>query len=235
LPSRPRRATSATRAIVAAGIALAAAPATTRAGAEPPWIPAVDVRVVGPDFGEFVIRPHRATAPNAVSAFLSLAARDAFDGLAFHPTVPGFLVQTGDPFTRDEDAANDGSAAPPWRIAADESPRSHLRGTVSLAWRGDRPETAGMEWFVLLADTPALDGKATPFGEVIAGLDVVERMAQVSTFRNRRPIRPLRIADVRLEAASEEGPRADAPPVDAGGGQPDSAAKSAAPDTPAGP
>jgi cyclophilin family peptidyl-prolyl cis-trans isomerase len=174
---------------------------------DPASIPALDARVIIPNFGEFVIRLDRERAPNATAAFLSLAARDAFDGLAFHRTVPGYLVQTGDPASKDDDPANDGAAVPPWRLAADASPPLHRRGTVSFAWRGDRPATAGMEWFVLLADVASLDARASAFGEVVEGLDVVDRVSQVSTFRNRRPLAPVRIAEVRLEKPRDaQGP-----------------------------
>ncbi len=170
-----------------------------RSPVDPASIPALDARVVVTDFGEFVIRVDRERAPNASAAFLWLAARDAFDNLTFHRTIPAFLVQTGDPLSRDEEPANDGTAVPPWRLVADASPPPSHRGTVSFAWRGDRPESAGMQWFVLLADVARLEGHGTPIGEVVEGLDVVDRVSQVSTFRNRRPLNPVRIADVRLE------------------------------------
>jgi len=206
-----RRAILLASVVVLSAPAVRADPADSLAAAEAPAalprraLPPVDVRVVVAGHGEFVIRPDREGPTNAVAAFLSLAAQGAYDGLAFHRVIPGFLVQTGDPGTRDDDAANDG-AAPPWRLPAEPTARSHGRGTVSLAWHDDDPASAGTQWFVALADVPAVDGHATPIGTVVDGMDVVDRIAQVSTFRDRRPIHPVRIEAVRLEAPAGETP-----------------------------
>ena len=183
-------------ALTSSGGALAGAPG---ASSPPPGaVPSADVRVDVHDFGEFRIRLDPTGAPNAVAAFLTLAAGGAFDGLTFHRIIPDLLIQTGNPATR-EGAPSDVPPAPPWRLPAELSPRSHRRGTVSLAWRDSDPGSAGMQWFVTLSDLPALDGRATPIGEVVEGMEVVDHIAQVSTFRNLAPVRRIVITKVTVE------------------------------------
>jgi cyclophilin family peptidyl-prolyl cis-trans isomerase len=190
VPARPARAEDAP--------VPAPSPEAEPEATRPAPVPDLEATVVVTDFGEFTVRLDVEAARNAAALFLSLAQVDAFDGLAFHRVVPRLLIQTGDPRTRDDDPANDGDGAPPWRLPPEPAARTHARGTVSLAWRDDDPASAGMQWFVTLSEVPALDGRATPFGEVVRGLDVVDRIAQVSTFRDGRPLRPVRIEDVRL-------------------------------------
>jgi peptidyl-prolyl cis-trans isomerase B (cyclophilin B) len=173
------------------------------------------VRVVVADFGEFVIRLDTERVPNASSLFLTLASTGAFDGLTFHRVIPGLLIQTGDPWTRDDDSSNDGSSAPPWALPSEATSRTHARGTVSFAWRNTDSSSGGMQWFVTLADTPALNGRATPIGQVVDGMDVVDRIAQVSTLRDRRPLHPVRIQATKLEPAGAHpaAAAATAPPT----------------------
>lgn len=164
----------------------------------PETIPALDAVVVVPDFGAFRIRFDREGAPNHVAALLSLVASGFYDGLSFHRTIPGFLIQTGDPNSRDEDLYNDGHTGAPFRIPAEPSSGTHTAGTVSMAWVNDDAGSASSHWFVTVADAPALDGHATIVGKVVEGLDVVEQITQVSTFRNRSPLRKVTIERVEL-------------------------------------
>jgi peptidyl-prolyl cis-trans isomerase B (cyclophilin B) len=169
-------------------------------------LPAVDVVVVVAERGAFRIRLDREKTPNHVAAFLSLVATGFYDGLGFHRIIPEYLVQVGDPSSRDDDAHNDGATTPDWEIPAEETDRTHVAGTVSFAWQGDRPGSAGTQWFVSLGVLPALDGHATPIGEVVEGMDVVEAIAQVSTIRNRHPLRPVRIERTLLVPEDEPTP-----------------------------
>ncbi len=198
-------------------VALAALPGASWADTPrlpvPEEIPAVEAIVVVPDFGEFTIRFNRADAPNHVSHFLVLAHEGLFDGLEFHRVIPGYLVQTGDPATRPDstgarptdDSASRDAAGPGYDLPPEETTFGHARGTVSMAWRGNRPGSAATQWFVTLDDIPALDGWATPIGRVVAGLDVLERVAQSSAHRDRRPLHPVRVGEIRLNAETPAG------------------------------
>jgi cyclophilin family peptidyl-prolyl cis-trans isomerase len=198
-----------------------AAPARAAGGASAPGtplpaaIPAVEAEVTVSDFGTFRIAFDREGAPNHVAAFLSLAAAGEYDGLGFHRVIPGYLIQTGDPTSRDEDPWNDGHTLPPWRIPAERTEATHVRGTVSMAWLGDDPGSAGAQWFVTLSDLPQLDGHATPIGTVVEGMDVVEGISQVTTLRNRNPYHPVRVESVRLVAPA--GERETTPDANPGG------------------
>ena len=199
-----------TRAIRLAALGACLATAwTARSGAspEPSTVPALDAVVLVQDFGAFRIRFDRESAPNHVSALLSLVAGGFYDGLSFHRTIPGYLIQTGDPNSRDEDLHNDGATGAEFAIPEEprppDSPASHVRGTVSMAWIGNDPGSASSHWFVTVDDAPALDGHATIVGEVVEGLEVVERISQVSTFRNRSPLRRVTIERMVLVPRDE--------------------------------
>ncbi len=160
---------------------------------DPESIPAVDVVFVLEEHGAFRIRLDRERTPNHVAAFLSLAASGFYDGLGFHRIIPEYLVQIGDPSTRDMNPLNDGFTAPEWKLPAEGSDRTHVAGTVSMAWRGSEPGTAGTQWLVSLGVLPALDDHATPIGEIVEGMDAIEGMSQLSTLRNRHPLHPVRV------------------------------------------
>jgi cyclophilin family peptidyl-prolyl cis-trans isomerase len=154
-------------------------------------------------FGTFRIRPFPDEAPHHVACFLGLVARGYFDGMSFHRVIPGFLVQTGDPASRTAPPDSSAAHAPPWRLPPEPTHRTHHRGTVSLAWQGDDPGSAGTQWFVALAELPQLDGHATIIGEVVEGMETVEKIAQVSTHRDRRPLRRVLLESARLVARPE--------------------------------
>jgi peptidyl-prolyl cis-trans isomerase B (cyclophilin B) len=179
---------------------------------DPSAIPPVDAIVRVQEFGEFRIAFYRDETPNHVAHFLSLAAGGFYDGLSFHRVIPGLLVQTGDPNSRDEDRTNDGAGSSGFLLPPEPTERPILRGTVVMAWRGAETGTAGSQWFVSLGDFPAMR-EGTPIGEVVEGMDVVDRISQVSTFRNRTPCNRVGIETIRL------APGAASPPSGNGGTQ----------------
>jgi peptidyl-prolyl cis-trans isomerase B (cyclophilin B) len=167
---------------------------------DPADIPDVEAVLAVPRFGEIRVRFFRDEVPNHVAHFLTLAGRGFYDGMSFHRVIPGYLIQTGDPASRDDDRQNDGAGGPGHSVPAEPTDRTHVRGTVSMAWRGDDPGSAGSQFFIALADVEALDGRATPIGEVTGGMDVADRISQVSTHRNRNPLDRVILEWVRLVA-----------------------------------
>jgi peptidyl-prolyl cis-trans isomerase B (cyclophilin B) len=160
-------------------------------------------------FGEVRIELLPDLAPITAAHFLALAERDSFDGTTFHRVVPGFMIQGGDPGTRDRDPRNDGMGGQD-QLVEDERPAlSHRRGIVSLANRGV-PNSGGSQFFILLEDSGHLDGQQAVFGHVIDGMDVVDRIAAVETDvygRHGPPDRPIEdvvLQDVRIERAGPE-------------------------------
>lgn len=116
-------------------------------------------------------------APNTVAHFSKLAQQDYYAGTTFHRVVPGFMIQGGDPNSRDADPRNDGKGGGTG-IQSEFSGVSHVRGIVSLANRGNR-DTGGSQFFIVHADAPHLDGNYSVFGRVIEGLDVVDAITEL--------------------------------------------------------
>ncbi|HWP35542.1 MAG TPA: peptidylprolyl isomerase [Thermodesulfobacteriota bacterium] len=115
-----------------------------------------------------VIELYPDVAPRTVENFLALVRRGFYDGLTFHRVVPGFVVQGGDP-------NGDGTGGPGYAIKAEFNARKHVTGTVAMA-RAAHPDSAGSQFYICLAPQPSLDGKYTVFGQVIEGMDVVQRI-----------------------------------------------------------
>jgi cyclophilin family peptidyl-prolyl cis-trans isomerase/HEAT repeat protein len=119
--------------------------------------------------GSFQIRLAGSAAPLTVMNFVSLARRAYFDGVTFHRVVPNFVIQDGDP-------TGTGNGGPGYEIRDELNPIEYGEGTVGMALSG--PDTGGSQWFATHAPQPHLDGIYTVFGQVVAGMDVVERIEQ---------------------------------------------------------
>lgn len=162
------------------------------------------------DFGEVRIALRSDVAPQTAENFAKLAREKFYDGTTFHRVIPGFMIQGGDPLSKDRDPRNDGTGGPGYAIPDEPSGLRHRRGTVSMANAG--PGTGGSQFFVLVADAPTLDGKHTAFGNVIAGMDVVDRIVAVERDQYGRwgtPDRPMQ--NVVIESVTIEAPAAAAP------------------------
>ena len=147
------------------------------------------------DFGNIVITFIPQVAPCHVANFITLANEGFYDGTAFHRVIPGFMVQGGDPNTKDEDRNNDGIGGPGYVINAEFSAISHRRGIVSMA-RGDAPNSAGSQFFIVVSDALFLDGQYSVFAEVVEGMDIVDRMVGVEKDSNDNPLE--RIGLIRI-------------------------------------
>jgi cyclophilin family peptidyl-prolyl cis-trans isomerase len=108
-------------------------------------------------------------APKHVNSFVFLAREGFYEGVIFHRTVPGFMIQGGDP-------TGTGGGGPGYRLPAEFNKRSHVRGILSAA-RSRDPNSAGSQFFIMHADSPQLDGQYTVFGKVTEGMDVVDKIA----------------------------------------------------------
>jgi cyclophilin family peptidyl-prolyl cis-trans isomerase len=198
------------RALVAAAVvALLACSREEQAAApanEPPE-PPVETQPVAVlrvrDMGEFRIALRSDVAPQTVANFEKLAGEKFYDGILFHRVIPDFMVQTGDPLTKDRDPRNDGLGGPGYKIPDETTGLRHRRGVVSMANAG--PNTGGSQFFILVGDAPHLDAKHTIFGRVISGMDVVDAIASVERDQYGRhgpPDRPMK--DVVIESLTIE-------------------------------
>ncbi|MDO8475318.1 MAG: peptidylprolyl isomerase [Candidatus Rokubacteria bacterium] len=119
--------------------------------------------------GEFRIDFYQADAPKTVENFVTLAQKGFYDGLTFHRVQPGVLVHGGDP-------KGDGSGGPGYTIKAEFNKQKHVRGAVAMA-RLLTPDSAGSQFYIVLAGANELDGQYTVFGKVTSGMDVVDKIA----------------------------------------------------------
>ena len=136
--------------------------------------------------GDVTVRFFYDRAPNHVKNFVDLAASGFYDGTLFHRVVRDFVVQGGDPLTKDPKNAylwgNSGrtdAKGNPITLKPEFNDTSHKRGIVSMA-RSSAPDSASSQFFVVLKDYPSLDRQYTAFGEVVKGMDVVDRIAAAS-------------------------------------------------------
>ena len=141
-----------------------------------PWPEAV----VETPHGTFVIRLFSDLAPNHVKNFIDTALAKGFDGTLFHRVVPDELVQGGDPISRDPNKPQRyGSGGIGW-LKAEFSDRCFSRGTVGAVRSPSNRDSAGSQFFVALKDHPELRGQYTAFGEVVSGLDVLDKISHAA-------------------------------------------------------
>jgi len=161
------------------------------------------------DLGEIRIELIPEQAPKTVAHFEKLARQGFYDGTTFHRVVPGFMIQGGDPNTRDRDPRNDGQGGPGYTLADEPSTLPQRRGVVSMANRG-HPHTAGSQYFILVADAPRLDGHYTAFGRVVEGMELVDRISKVprdlyGRYGPRdRPLADVVVKRIRIEPAPSQ-------------------------------
>ena len=132
--------------------------------------------VIETKFGAITLRFFPDVAPGHVKNFLDLAKSGTYDATIFHRVIPGFMIQGGDPVTKDPARrAAAGTGGPGYVIKAEFNSKPHKRGTLSMA-RSASPDSAGSQFFICVADTPFLDNKYTVFGEVVSGMDAVDKI-----------------------------------------------------------
>jgi len=140
--------------------------------------------VIETKLGNMEIRFFPDKAPKHVENFIKLAKSGFYDKTLFHRVIPGFMIQGGDPNTKDEkDKSKYGMGGPGYNVKAEFNDRSHVRGAVSMA-RSQDPDSAGSQFFIVVKDTPHLNGKYTVFGEVVKGMEVADTI--VSQQRDSR-------------------------------------------------
>ena len=139
-----------------------------------------EVAVIKTAAGEMVVEFWPETAPNTVANFIKLAKSGFYDGTAFHRIIKGFMIQGGDPLSKDagkEDRWGTGGADE--KVKAEFSERKHQFGVLSMA-RSQDVDSASSQFFLCLGATPALDGKYTCFGKLIKGDDVLRKLGDTA-------------------------------------------------------
>jgi dolichyl-diphosphooligosaccharide--protein glycosyltransferase len=149
--------------------------------------------------GTFRVEFFPNAAPGHVQNFITLAKSGFYDGTAFHRIAPGFVIQGGDPLTANAtiDRSEWGTGGPGYTIPAEFNDIPHSRGILSMA-RSEDPDSAGSQFFIVLQDANALDGRYTVFGRVIEGMDVVDRIAALPIEGNAGDGPPVNVDDARI-------------------------------------
>jgi len=149
------------------------------------------------NFGSIVFELLPNLAPETVRNFAKLAKSNFYDGTLFHRVIPGFMIQGGDPNTKNQDKSKWGTGGPGYTIKAEFNPRSHLRGIVSMARAAD-PNSAGSQFFIVTTDSTFLDRQYTVFGEVKSGMDVADKIVNLPRDRNDCPNQEAKILRVSI-------------------------------------
>ena len=135
------------------------------------------VGVITTKFGKIVIKFRPDKAPNHVANFEKLAEKGFYDKTIFHRVIPGFMIQGGDPNTKSTDTSSYGTGGPDSRVKAEFNNLNHVRGIVSMA-RSSDPDSAGSQFFIMVAAYPSLNFKYSAFGEVVSGMDVADKIVK---------------------------------------------------------
>jgi cyclophilin family peptidyl-prolyl cis-trans isomerase len=144
--------------------------------------------VITTNLGNILLEFYPKDAPNTVQNFKELSKRGFYDGLIFHRIVPGFVIQGGDPNTKDNtNRSKWGTGGPGWNIKAEFNKNKHSRGVLSMA-RSQDPDSAGSQFFIVLKDSSFLDGQYTIFGRVMQGMDIVDKIASLKTDSADAPV-----------------------------------------------
>ena len=155
------------------------------------------IRIEMEDGGVIRAELYPEIAPITVENFLTLTEKGFYDGLIFHRVISGFMIQGGDP-------TGTGMGGPGHTIKGEfarngvKNDLRHTRGVLSMA-RSMMPDSAGSQFFIMHADAPHLDGSYAAFGKVIAGIEVVDRIAATKTDRGDRPVNDQRMKAVTVE------------------------------------
>ncbi|MCD7770154.1 MAG: peptidylprolyl isomerase [Oscillospiraceae bacterium] len=143
-------------------------------------------------------------APNTVNNFISLVNANFYDGLIFHRVIPGFMIQGGCP-------QGNGTGGPGYEIPGEfaangyQNDLRHTRGVLSMA-RAMDPDSAGSQFFIMHQDAPRLDGQYAAFGQVLEGMDVVDRIAETKTGWGDKPLTPQIMNKVTVDTQGVEYP-----------------------------
>ena len=131
--------------------------------------------IIETNFGKIELKFFPEVASNHVNNFIELAKKGFYDGSTFHRVIPGFMIQGGDPNSKNPDKSKHGMGGPGYTIKAEFNNKPHKRGTLSMA-RAQHPDSAGSQFFICVADASFLDKKYSAFGEVVSGMEVADKI-----------------------------------------------------------
>ena len=131
--------------------------------------------IIHTKLGDITLKFFPDVAPNHVNNFIELAQKGFYNGTTFHRVIPKFMIQGGDPNTKNPDRSKHGMGGPGYSVKAEFNKKPHKRGTLSMA-RSAHPDSAGSQFFICVADAPFLNRQYTVFGEVVSGMEVADKI-----------------------------------------------------------
>ncbi len=147
----------------------------------------ISVASKGQALGEIVLKFFPDVAPGHVKNFTDLAKKGFYNGTTFHRVIPGFMIQGGDPNSKNPDRSMHGMGGPGHKVKAEFNSKPHKRGIVSMA-RSNDPDSAGSQFFICVADANFLDWQYTVFAEVVTGMDVADKVVGMKRDGNDNPL-----------------------------------------------
>ena len=153
--------------------------------------------IIKTSFGNIKFSLMSDIAPETVRNFSQLAKSGFYDGTLFHRIIPGFMIQGGDPNTKNPDKSTWGQGGPGYNLKAEFNTRSHLRGIVSMA-RATDPDSAGSQFFIVTSDSTFLDRQYTVFGEVVEGMEVADKIVNLPRDGNDCPKQEAKMLEVTI-------------------------------------
>lgn len=145
------------------------------------------VAVILTNHGRIVVKFFNDKAPKHAENFMKLTEMGFYNGVRFHRVIPGFMIQGGDPNSRDLPREMHGTGGPDWRVPAEFNDVPHTPGILSAARTSD-PNSAGSQFFLMHERSPHLDGQYSVFGQVIEGMDVVEKIVHLPRDARDNPL-----------------------------------------------
>jgi peptidyl-prolyl cis-trans isomerase B (cyclophilin B) len=158
--------------------------------------------VIDTKFGEIELELLSDKAPGHVRNFVDLAQKGFYDGTTFHRVIPGFMIQGGDPNTKDPNGprGRHGTGGPGYTIRAEFNDTPHERGVLSMA-RSSDPDSAGSQFFICVADSTFLDRQYSAFGRVVRGMEIADRIVSAPRDRADNPTERIEMTVRVLESA----------------------------------
>jgi cyclophilin family peptidyl-prolyl cis-trans isomerase len=154
--------------------------------------------IIKTSMGDITVAFYADESPKTVANFVKLAEGGFYDGTRFHRIIPDFMIQAGDPLSKDDSKqAMWGTGGPGYKFADEFNKHLLVKGSLAMANAG--PNTNGSQFFIVTKDsTPWLDGKHTNFGYVVDGMDVVDKIGAVQTGAQDRPLVPVTITSIAI-------------------------------------